>query len=116
MILWCYFYLAYWQIGLSDTCVIVIAAVIKVVVRLKSERRIKKMAEHVDVCQVMRDGAWHELSTADLVPGDLIQIRPDQVVPVDGVILEGDIVVDESSLTGKIAFVICTPDLNTFLR
>lgn len=103
MILWCYFYLAYWQIGLSDTCVILLAAVIKVIVRLKSERRVKKMAEHVDTCQVLRQGIWKQVSTADLVPGDVIEIVPNQTVPVDGVILQGDIVVDESSLTGKLA-------------
>lgn len=101
MILWCYFYLAYWQIGLSDTCVILLAAIIKVIVRLKSEKRVKKMAEHVDTCQVLRQGTWKELSTADLVPGDVIQVISNQTVPIDGVILQGDIVVDESSLTGK---------------
>lgn len=102
MILWCYFYLAYWQIGLSDTGVILLAAVIKVIVRLKSEKRVKKMAEHVDRCQVLRDGQWETISTADLVPGDVLQIVPGLTVPVDAVILKGDIVVDESSLTGKI--------------
>lgn len=101
MILWCYFYLAYWQIGLSDTCVILLAALIKVIVRLKSERRVKAMAEHVDTCQVLRKDIWKQVSTADLVPGDVIEIVPNQIVPVDGVILQGDIVVDESSLTGN---------------
>ncbi|KAG0829246.1 hypothetical protein G6F19_007837 [Rhizopus arrhizus] len=101
MILWCYFYLAYWQIGLSDTGVILLAAVIKVVVRLKSEKRVKKMAEHVDRCQVLRDGQWETISTADLVPGDVLQIVPRLTMPVDAVILKGDIVVDESSLTGE---------------
>lgn len=101
MILWCYFYLAYWQIGLSDTCVILLAAIIKVIVRLKSERRVKEMAEHVDTCQVLRQGTWKKVSTADLVPGDVIEIVSNQTVPIDGVILQGDIVVDESSLTGE---------------
>jgi cation-transporting ATPase 13A3/4/5 len=59
------------------------------------------MAEHVDTCQVYRDKEWAQLSTADLVPGDIIQIIPNQIVPMDGVILQGDIVVDESSLTGE---------------
>lgn len=100
MILWCYYYLAYWQIGLSDTLVIFLAALIKVIVRLKSERRVKKMAEHVDTCNVLRQAEWRQLSTADLVPGDVFHIEPNQIVSVDAVILQGDIVVDESSLTG----------------
>jgi cation-transporting ATPase 13A3/4/5 len=101
-ILWCYFYLAYWQIGISDTGVILLAALIKVIVRLKSEKRVKKMAEHVDTCQVLRNNVWSNISTADLVPGDAIKVETSQIVPVDAVILCGDIVVDESSLTGKL--------------
>ncbi|KAI8053138.1 E1-E2 ATPase-domain-containing protein [Gilbertella persicaria] len=102
MILWCYFYLAYWQIGVSDTCVILLAAFIKVVVRLRSEKRVKKMAEHVDTCNVLRDKQWKaDTTTANLVPGDIIQIQSNQIVPVDAVILKGDIIVDESSLTGE---------------
>lgn len=101
-ILWCYFYLAYWQIGISDTGVILLAALIKVIVRLKSEKRVKKMAEHVDTCQVLRNNIWSDVSTADLVPGDIIRVETSQIVPVDAVILCGDIVVDESSLTGKL--------------
>lgn len=102
MILWCYFYLAYWQIGVADTGVILLAAIIKVIVRLRSEKRIKAMAEHVGACKVLRDGQWQTAaSCAILVPGDVIQIEPHQIVPVDAVVLQGDIVVDESSLTGK---------------
>ncbi|KAF1798356.1 hypothetical protein FB192DRAFT_1475312 [Mucor lusitanicus] len=106
-ILWCYFYLAYWQIGISDTGVILLAALIKVIVRLKSEKRVKKMAEHVDTCQVLRNQVWSSVFTADLVPGDVIKLEAGQTVPVDAVILCGDIVVDESSLTGIVYRVYC---------
>ncbi|KAI8641895.1 hypothetical protein BD408DRAFT_345182 [Parasitella parasitica] len=105
-ILWCYFYLAYWQIGISDTCVILLAALIKVFVRLRSEKRVKQMAEHVDTCQTLRDSVWTSLSTAELVPGDIIKMEASQIVSVDAAILCGDIVVDESSLTGN-ACLIC---------
>lgn len=70
-------------------------------VRLKSERRIKKMAEFTDNCKVLRDGEWQELSTASLVPGDVFEVAENKTTPVDGVILSGNIVADESSLTGE---------------
>ncbi|KAI8089682.1 uncharacterized protein BX664DRAFT_333638 [Halteromyces radiatus] len=100
-ILWVYFYMAYWQIGVSDTGVILLSAIIKVILRLRSEYRVKSMAEHVNEIQALRDDKWQTISTADLVPGDVFRITPNQVVPVDAVILEGDVVVDESSLTGE---------------
>ncbi|CAO3610518.1 unnamed protein product [Cunninghamella echinulata] len=100
-ILWVYFYLDYWQIGVSDTGVILLAAIIKVVIRIRSETRIKEMAEHVNDVKVLRDGKWKTISTSDLVPGDVFETVSQHIVPVDAVILQGDIVVDESSLTGE---------------
>ncbi|ORX52830.1 HAD-like protein [Hesseltinella vesiculosa] len=91
-ILWVYFYLAYWQIGVSDTGVIMLSAIIKVVVRLRSEYRVKSMAEHVEQVQVLRDAQWITESTANLVPGDVFALSSHQVVPVDGVLLLGDVV------------------------
>ncbi|KAI8990019.1 hypothetical protein BDB01DRAFT_841879 [Pilobolus umbonatus] len=111
MILWCYYYLAYWQIGLSDTCVILLAALTKVITRLKSERQVKRMTEHEDICTVYRPDteSWVPVSSADLVPGDVIKLQPYQTLSVDAVLLQGDIVVDESSLTGTILTLILFP-------
>lgn len=99
MILWLFYYDAYWQIGISDTGVIILAALVKVIIRLRGEHRVKKMAEHEDTCTVLRNGSWVQMSTANLVPGDVFEVQ-EKVVPVDGIILSGDIIVDESSLTG----------------
>ena len=79
---------------------ILLSAIIKVVIRLRSELRIKRMAEHVDTCRVLHSGEFIKKSTADLVPGDVFEVQ-EKTVPVDAIILTGDIVVDESSLTGE---------------
>ncbi|KAL1922683.1 uncharacterized protein VTP21DRAFT_10222 [Calcarisporiella thermophila] len=102
MMLWLFYYYAYYQVGLVDTIVILISAIIKVAIRLRSELRIKQMAEHVDEVRVLRDGKWAEkVSTADLVPGDVFEITEKRTVPVDAILLAGNVVVDESSLTGE---------------
>ncbi|KAI9295343.1 hypothetical protein K502DRAFT_324376 [Neoconidiobolus thromboides FSU 785] len=101
MIMWLFYYLAYYKIGLVDTAVIFISALIKVVVRLKAERRVKKMAEHQDHVKILRDGEWSDKSTADLVPGDIFQVENNKVVPCDAILISGNIVADESSLTGE---------------
>ncbi|ORX48327.1 hypothetical protein DM01DRAFT_1292119, partial [Hesseltinella vesiculosa] len=100
-VLWLFYYFAYWQVGIADTVVILISALVKVVVRLRSEKRIKKMAESTDTVILLRDGEWKEASTHELIPGDVIELTQGKVTPCDGVILSGNVVVDESSLTGE---------------
>ncbi|KAG2225949.1 hypothetical protein INT45_006645 [Circinella minor] len=100
-VLWLFYYFAYWEVGVADTAVILLSAFVKVFVRLRSERRIKKMAEFTDKINILRDGTWEEMSTADLVPGDIFEVDDGKVVPCDAVVLSGNVVVDESSLTGE---------------
>ena len=50
---------------------------------------------------VERSGVEMEIPVEEVVPGDIVVIRPGQSIPVDGVILEGRTSVDESALTGE---------------
>ena len=51
---------------------------------------------------VLRDGAEKTISSADLVPGDLMMIAEGVKIPADGEIVRAnDLCVDESSLTGE---------------
>ncbi len=52
--------------------------------------------------RVKRDGKWVEISSKEVVPGDIIRLRAGDIVPADACILEGDPVeVDQSVLTGE---------------
>jgi H+-transporting ATPase len=51
--------------------------------------------------RVMRDGSWPTLPAEQLVPGDLIMVERGDVVPADGLIVEGAAEADESLLTGE---------------
>ncbi|PZV02788.1 copper-translocating P-type ATPase [Cyanobium sp. ULC084] len=51
--------------------------------------------------RVLRDGVPQEIPVALVVPGDLVQMRPGEKLPVDGVVVEGSSWVEESMLTGE---------------
>jgi Cu2+-exporting ATPase len=50
---------------------------------------------------IIRDGAEVLVSTAEIVAGDTIRLRPGDKVPVDGELLEGTTSIDESLVTGE---------------
>ncbi len=51
--------------------------------------------------RVMRDGREQDVPVAQVVPGDLVLVRPGERLPVDGVVVDGGSAVDESMLTGE---------------
>ena len=50
---------------------------------------------------VLRDGEEVEIPTSEVVPGDLMLIRPGAKVPTDGVVEDGESEIDESMVTGE---------------
>ena len=51
--------------------------------------------------RVIRDGKEIEIETEEVVPGDIVLVRPGEKIPVDGVLTEGASAIDESMLTGE---------------
>ncbi|CAO3700091.1 hypothetical protein G6F70_001036 [Rhizopus microsporus] len=101
MCMWVWYYFQYYKMGLVQTCIILFSAFIRIFLRLRADHRIKDMAEHVTDVTVLRDGQWIDTSSANLVPGDIFEVKENTLVPTDAVILSGTVVVNESSLTGE---------------
>ena len=51
--------------------------------------------------RVLRDGLELDVGVDDVVPGDVVLVRPGERIPVDGEVVEGASSVDESMLTGE---------------
>ena len=51
--------------------------------------------------RVLRNSAWIEVQSKDLVPGDIIHCRLGDLVPADVKMMSGEILVDQSALTGE---------------
>ena len=54
-----------------------------------------------NTAQVLRDGQEVQVSVDDVVVDDVALVRPGEKIPVDGEVIEGRSVVDESMLTGE---------------
>lgn len=92
-----------------DTGVILIVVLINTIVGFIQETKVeraleqlKQMIEHKS--DVIRDGIEKEITTEEIVPGDIIMLRAGDRIPADGRILEvHELDIDESSLTGESA-------------
>ncbi len=59
----------------------------------------KSVAVHADA---LRDGALVSVPTRELAPGDVVELRAGDIVPADGVVIEGrDLFVNQALLTGE---------------
>ena len=61
----------------------------------------KLMALAPDTVTVLRDGLETVVPIGEVRRGDVLWIRPGERIPVDGVLLDGEIAVDQSHITGE---------------
>jgi Cu+-exporting ATPase len=90
-----------------DTSAMIIALVLlgrwlEARAKSRASTAIKKlMGLQPKTARVERDGEEVEILIAEVVPGDTIIVRSGEKIPVDGEILEGTAIVDESMITGE---------------
>ena len=66
-----------------------------------SEAIKKLMGLQPKTARVVRDGVERDVPVAEVVPGDVLRVRPGEKIPVDGHVVEGRSSVDESMITGE---------------
>ncbi|MFQ5436909.1 MAG: heavy metal translocating P-type ATPase, partial [Anaerolineae bacterium] len=90
-----------------DVVAVVIALVVlgqalEIRAKGRSSEAIKKLLGlQAKTARVIRDGQEIDIPVEEVLVGDIIQVRPGEKVPVDGVIVEGSSTLDESMLTGE---------------
>ena len=66
-----------------------------------SEAIRKLMGLQPPTARLVRDGQEVDVPVEEVVPGDVVLVRPGERIPVDGEVIEGASSVDESMLTGE---------------
>src|ERR1019366_7479699 len=51
--------------------------------------------------RVQRDSSWHVIPARELVPGDIVRVRPGAIIPAHAKLLREGLTVDQSALTGE---------------
>ncbi len=89
-----------------EAMVIAMLLVFNAVVAFMQEQRAKdalallRKQLHVNA-RVLRDGQWKKVPAEEVVPGDAVHVRAGDIVPADLMLFEGEVALDQSSLTGE---------------
>jgi Cu+-exporting ATPase len=70
--------------------------------RGRASRALEELAGmQVDRARRRHGDGWHEVPLTDLHAGDVVQVRPGERIPIDGVVRVGTTTVDEALVTGE---------------
>src|SRR4030066_274486 len=85
------------------TTFIILGRWLEALTRGRTSEAIRKLMKlQPKIARVVRsDGREEEISAEEVEIGDLIQVRPGEGIPVDGMVADGYSAVDESMLTGE---------------
>ncbi len=90
----------------SDFAVVSALLVVNAILSFTQERRaagvVETLRRRLQVsARVRRDSIWQLIPARELVPGDIVRVRPGDIVPADVKLLSGALAVDQSALTGE---------------
>lgn len=92
-----------WYETVGIVIAIFIASFISTISEYGSEQAFAKLQEESSKikCRVKRNGKVKEINIDEVVVGDLVMLEAGDKIPADGLLIKGDITVDESSINGE---------------
>jgi P-type E1-E2 ATPase len=79
--------------------------------RIKLNNKIFNMAYYEVPLHALRDDKVIEISSLDVVPGDVVFLKKPIKIPFEGIILEGSALINECALTGESVPVVKKADI-----
>lgn len=81
---------------------LIVNAVLSYEEERQAERAVEALKGKLSInAKVLRDGQWTTTPARQLVPGDIIRLRAGDFAPADIKLTDGDLHIDQSSLTGE---------------
>ncbi len=97
-----YVHMLYYESAGMIIALILLGKTMESVSKGKTSDAIKKlMGLAPKTALVERDGVEVEIPIDDVLPKDIIVVKPGAKIPVDGIVVEGSTTIDESMLTGE---------------
>ena len=88
-------------IGTLVAIILVAIITAKTAVASDNAYRDLKDKSEKDKCKVIRDGALQEIVFEDLVVGDIVKLQSGDKIPADGILIDGQLKVNNSALNGE---------------
>jgi len=94
---------ANWYESVGIAVAVLLATLISTLSEYGSESAFDKLQEEAAniKCRVKRDGKVSLMPIADIVVGDIVYVQAGERVPADGMLINGEISVDQSALNGE---------------
>jgi H+-transporting ATPase len=92
--------------NIPDLAVVSLLLVVNAVLSFTQEHRaagvVETLRKRLQVgARVMRESVWKVIPSRELVPGDIVRVRPGDIIPADIKLLSGTLTIDQSALTGE---------------
>ena len=92
----------YFETSALVITLILLGKLLEAIARGRTSEAIRKLIGlQARTARVVRNGQEVDIPVSDVLPGDIVVVRPGEKLPVDGVIIEGSSAIDESMLTGE---------------
>lgn len=103
-----------WYEAVGIAAAVLIATFVSTLSEYNNENAFQKLQEEASLikCKVYRNGEIAEIAINDIVVGDCVLLQSGDKIPADGIIVDGNLAVDQSVLNGesKEAKKIAVPD------
>jgi Ca2+-transporting ATPase len=101
-----------WVEGVAILVAVAIVVSVGAVVDFRKEKQFAKLNKQKEdrMIKVLRSGKTRLISVYDVYPGDIVHLEPGDMIPVDGIYIQGSgVACDESAATGESDVIKKTP-------